>query len=136
MTPIDWSNMSKTGTFIQHTFGTLPLIGSLNDAGVLSVTSKSSSSKSCTLASLTSTKRNDGKGKRPLSFSPMSDNILTHTQQQTMEMNLISIVQRSDYLPSRILPPLIEPNEIQCQWSGCDLLFSTPIQLTEVQNFN
>ncbi|CAF3803570.1 unnamed protein product [Rotaria sp. Silwood1] len=133
MTPIDWSNMSKTGTFIQHTFGTLPLIGSLNDAGVLSVTSKSSSSKSCTLPSLTSTKRNDGKGKRPLSFSPMSaDNILTHTQQQTIEMNLISTVQRSDYLPSRILPPLIEPNEIQCQWSGCDLLFSTPIQLTEI----
>jgi hypothetical protein len=31
------------------------------------------------------------------------------------------------------LAPLIEPNEIQCQWSGCDLLFSTPIQLTEVQ---
>ncbi|CAF3898690.1 unnamed protein product [Rotaria sp. Silwood1] len=60
-----------------------------------------------------------------------ADNILTHTQQQTIEMNLISTVQRSDYLPSRILPPLIEPNEIQCQWSGCDLLFSTPIQLTE-----
>jgi hypothetical protein len=35
----------------------LPLIGSLNDGGVLSVTSKSSSSKSCTLPSLTSTKR-------------------------------------------------------------------------------
>jgi hypothetical protein len=38
--------------------GTLPLIGgSSNDGGVLSVTSKSSSSKSCTLPSLTSTKR-------------------------------------------------------------------------------
>ncbi len=37
--------------------GALPLIGSLNDGGVLSVTSKSSSSKSCTLPSLTSTKR-------------------------------------------------------------------------------
>ena len=35
--------------------------------------------------------------------------------------------------PSRILPPLIEPNETQCQWSGCDLLFSTPTQLTEVR---
>ncbi len=35
----------------------MPLIGSLNDGGVLSVTSKSSSSKSCTLPSLTSTKR-------------------------------------------------------------------------------
>ncbi|CAF4043910.1 unnamed protein product, partial [Rotaria sp. Silwood2] len=141
MTPLDWSNVSKTGTFIQHTFGALPLIGSLNDAGVLSVTSKSSSSKSCTLPSLTSTKHSrlstpslsssDGKGKRPLSFSPMSDNLLIHTQQQSMEVNFISTVQRSDYLPSRILAPLIEPNENQCQWLGCDLLFSTPMQLTE-----
>ena len=73
MTPIDWTNVSRTATFIQHTFGelyedekksiiyiqagALPLIGSSNDAGVLSVTSKSSSSKSCTLPSLTSTKR-------------------------------------------------------------------------------
>ncbi|CAF1197151.1 unnamed protein product [Rotaria sordida] len=142
MTPLDWLNVSKTGTFIQHTFGALPLIGSLNDAGVLSVTSKSSSSKSCTLPSLTSTKHSrlstpslsssDGKGKRPLSFSPMSDNLLMHTQQQqSIEMNLISNVQHSNHLPSRILTPLIEPNEIQCQWLGCDLLFSTPMQLTE-----
>ncbi|CAF3167906.1 unnamed protein product [Rotaria socialis] len=141
MTPLDWSNVTKTGTFIQHTFGALPLIGSINDAGVLSVTSKSSSSKSCTLPSLTSTKHSrlstpslsssDGKGKRALSFSPMSDNILIQSQQQSMEINLISTVQRSDYLPPRVLAPLIEPNEIQCQWSGCDLLFSTPIQLTE-----
>ncbi|CAF1383742.1 unnamed protein product [Rotaria magnacalcarata] len=141
MTPLDWSNVTKTGTFIQHTFGALPLIGSINDAGVLSVTSKSSSSKSCTLPSLTSTKHSrlstpslsssDGKGKRALSFSPMSDNLLRQSQQQSMEINLISTVQRSDYLPPRVLAPLIEPNEIQCQWSGCDLLFSTPIQLTE-----
>jgi hypothetical protein len=71
----------------------------------------------------------------------MSDNLLSRSQ-QTME------IQRSDIPTIRViivfslnyflidlfktLPPLIEPNEIQCQWFGCDLLFSTPTQLTEV----
>lgn len=70
----------------------------------------------------------DGKGKRPLSFSPMSDNLLSRSQQQQQptQINPILIIQ------PKVLPPLIEPNEIQCQWSGCDLLFSNPIQLTEV----
>jgi hypothetical protein len=62
----------------------------------------------------------------------MSDNLLSRSQQQTMEINLIPTVQQSNRIP-QTLPPLIEPIEIQCQWSGCDLLFSTPIQLTEVQ---
>ncbi|CAF3790778.1 unnamed protein product [Adineta steineri] len=142
MTPLEWSNLSKTATFIQHTFGALPLIGSSNDVGVLSVASKSSSSKSNTLPSLNSIKNSrlstpsfsssDGKGKRPLSYSPMSDNLLSRSQQQSMEINLIPTIQRSDNrIPRTTLPPLIEPNEIQCQWSGCDLLFSTPTQLTE-----
>jgi hypothetical protein len=54
----------------------------------------------------------------------MSDNLSSRPQQQqqSIEINPIPLT----------LPPLIEPNEIQCQWSGCDLLFSTPIQLTEV----
>ncbi len=58
----------------------------------------------------------------------MSDNLLSRSQQQqqSMEMNPIPIIQHKP------LAPLIEPNEIQCQWSGCDLLFSTPSQLTEV----
>jgi hypothetical protein len=55
----------------------------------------------------------------------MSDN-LSSRPQQSMEINLIPMIQHKP------LAPLIEPNEIQCQWSGCDLLFSTPIQLTEV----
>ncbi|CAF1212159.1 unnamed protein product [Adineta steineri] len=142
MTPLEWSNLSKTATFIQHTFGALPLIGSSNDVGVLSVASKSSSSKSNTLPSLNSIKHSrlstpsfsssDGKGKRPLSYSPMSDNLLSRSQQQSMEINLIPTIQRSDNrIPRTTLPPLIEPSEIQCQWSGCDLLFSTPTQLTE-----
>ena len=70
----------------------------------------------------------DGKGKRPLSFSPRIDTLLARTQQQqqTTDVNPIPIIQHKP------LTPLFEPNEIQCQWFGCDLLFSLPNQLTEV----
>ncbi len=56
----------------------------------------------------------------------MSEHPLLRSQQQPVEINPIPIIQQKP------LTPLIEPNEIQCQWSGCDLLFSTPSQLTEV----
>ncbi|CAF4999630.1 unnamed protein product [Rotaria sp. Silwood1] len=46
-------------------------------------------------------------------------------------MNLISTVQRSDYLLSKDLPALIEPNGIQYRWLGCNLLFSTPIHFNK-----
>ncbi|CAF3726921.1 unnamed protein product [Rotaria sp. Silwood1] len=47
-------------------------------------------------------------------------------------MNLISTVQRSDYLLSKDLPALIEPNGIQYRWLGCNLLFSTPIHFNKI----
>ncbi|UJR22774.1 hypothetical protein I4U23_025806 [Adineta vaga] len=65
----------------------------------------------------------------------MSDHLLSRSQQQqqlSMEINIIPTVQHSiNPTPRKILAPLIERREIQCQWSGCDLLFSTPTQLTE-----
>ncbi|CAF0889151.1 unnamed protein product [Adineta ricciae] len=147
MTPIDWANVSKAVKFIQQSIdvqrGGVPSVISTNDGGVLSVASKSSSSKSCTLPSITSTKNSrlstpsfsssDGKGKRPLSFSPMSDHLRSRSQQQQsfMEIHVMPTIQQSINPTPRILAPLIEPQEIQCQWSGCDLLFSTPTQLTE-----
>ena len=54
----------------------------------------------------------------------MSENVFK--QPSTTEIKSIPIIQHKP------LTPLIEPKETQCQWSGCDLLFSTPVQLTEV----
>ena len=69
----------------------------------------------------------DGKGKRPLSFSPLPETLIKSPLTTTTELRPMPIIQQKP------LAPLIEPNEIQCQWAGCDLLFSTPIQLTEVK---
>ena len=159
MTPVDWSILSKSDAFGKFAVHNQCESHGSQLGAVPSVTSKSSSSKSCTLPSIASTKRkryqerrvnqaicvyvfsdsrlstpslssSDGKGKRPLSFSPMSESLLSRSQPQAAMETLRALVPST---PARILAPLIEPNETQCQWSGCDLLFSTPTQLTEVR---
>ena len=160
MTPVDWSILAKSDAFGKFAVHDRCESHGSQLGAVASVTSKSSSSKSCTLPSIASTKRkryqerwvnraicvcvfsdsrlstpslssSDGKGKRPLSFSPMSESLLLRSQLPPPSMETLRALLPTT--PSRILAPLIEPNETQCQWSGCDLLFSTPTQLTDVR---